>query len=229
MDPTDAAHVLSTPEEYAQFLGELSFEKRIQMLNAFRCAELQGAEELRILAETVDDPDLAAQFARHAADEEKHGAYFARIMEWLGVEPFDPSDEPDHITIGGRLIVDTLNDIEEILPRRGETVGLDRVIPVLTLFQAVESRALVSFEAHRRSFEEADPRVSGLIGEIIADESHHAAYVRKLLDRWAEEGWGEIVRQAREATDAREARAREWAAERLEAERMRDQGRLPEA
>jgi hypothetical protein len=151
MDPTDAAHVLQTPEEYAAFLAGMPFEKRVEMINSFRCAELQGAEELRVLAETTDDPELAAKFARHAADEEKHGAYFAEIMRRLGVEPFDPPNEPDHITIGGRLIVDTLNDIEEILPRRGERVGLDRVIPVLTLFQAVESRALVSFEAHRRS------------------------------------------------------------------------------
>ena len=226
MDPTDAAHVLQTPEEYADFLGGLSFDKRIEMINSFRCAELQGAEELRILADTVDDPDLAKKFARHAADEEKHGAYFGEIMERLGVEPFDPPDEPDHITIGGRLIVDTLNDIEEILPRRGETVGLDRVIPILTLFQAVESRALVSFEAHRRAFEQADPVVAERIAEIIADESHHARYVRTLLDRWAEEGWGDEVREAQEATDAREAKARDRAAERLEAERLREEGKL---
>ena len=164
MDPTDAAHVMQTPDEYADFLSGMSFEKRVEMLNSFRCAELQGAEELRVLSETTDDPDLARKFARHAADEEKHGAYFADIMRRLGVEPFDPPDEPDHITIGGRLIVDTLNDIEEILPKRGETVGLDRIIPVLTLFQAVESRALVSFEAHRRTFEDADP----VIAERIA-------------------------------------------------------------
>jgi len=227
LDPTDAAHVLQTPEEYADFLGGLSREKRIEMLNSFRCAELQGAEELRVLAETVDDEGLAAKFARHAADEEKHGAYFAEIMRRLGVEPFDPPQDPDHITIGGRLIVDTLNDIEEILPRRGERVGLDRVIPVLTLFQAVESRALVSFEAHRRSFEAADERIAELIGQIIADESHHARYVEKLLDEWAEGEYGEVVRQARADTEAREERARAWAAERLEAERLRDEGQIP--
>jgi rubrerythrin len=225
LDPTDAAHVMQTPEEYAEFLSGMSWDARIEMLNSFRCAELQGAEELRVLAETTDDPDLARKFARHAADEEKHGAYFAEIMRRLGAEPFDPPDEPDHITIGGRLIVDTLNDIEEILPRRGERVGLDRVIPILTLFQAVESRALVSFEAHRRSFERADPLVAERIAEIIADESHHARYVRTLLDGWAEAGWGDAVREAQEATDAREARAREWAAERLEAERLRAEGR----
>ena len=101
MDPTDAAHVLSTPEEYGAFLADLPFDKRIEMVNAFRCAELQGAEELRVLADCVDDPDLVAKFSRHAADEEKHGAYFAQIMEWLGVEPFEPSPEPDHITVGG--------------------------------------------------------------------------------------------------------------------------------
>jgi rubrerythrin len=226
VDPTDAAHVLQTPEEYAEFLGGLSFEKRIAMVNSFRCAELQGAEELRALAETVDDPALARKFARHAADEEKHGADFEEIMRRLGAEPFDPPDEPDHITIGGRLIVDTLNDIEEILPRRGETVGLDRVIPILTLFQVVERRALVSFEAHRRTFEESDPVIAQRIGEIIADESHHARYVRALLDRWAEEGWADVVREAQEATDVREAGAREWAAERLEAERLREEGKL---
>lgn len=227
MDPTDAAHVLTTPEEYGEFLTELPFEKRVEMLNSFRCAELQGAEELRVLEETVDDPDLAKKFARHAADEEKHGRYFADIMRRLGVEPFDPPDEPDHITIGGRLIVDTLNDIEEILPKRGETVGLDRVIPILVLFQAVESRALVSFEAHRQSLEAAGNGISELIAEIIADESHHARYVRGLLDQWAEEGWGDVVREAEEATAKREAWAREWAAERLEAERLRDKGELP--
>jgi len=229
MDPTDAAHVLSTPEEYGDFLADLPFAKRIEMLNAFRCAELQGAEELRILADCVEDPDLVAKFSRHAADEEKHGAYFGQIMGWLGVEPFEPSPEPDHITIGGKLIVDTLNDIEEILPTRGETVGLERVIPILVLFQAVESRALVSFEAHRRSFEAADSRIAELIGQIIADESHHAKYVRKLLDQWAENGYGDEVRGAEEATREREAKAREWAAERLEAERLRDRGELPAA
>jgi rubrerythrin len=226
VDPTDAAHVLQTPDEYADFLSGMPFDKRVEMLNSFRCAELQGAEELRVLAETVDDPDLARKFARHAGDEEKHGAYFAEIMRRLGIEPYDPPAEPDHITIGGRLIVDTLNDIEEILPRRGETVGLDRVIPILTLFQAVESRALVSFEAHRRTFEEADPVIAERIAEIIADESHHAGYVRTLLDGWAAEGWGDVVREAKEATDAREATAREWAAERLEAERLREEGKL---
>ena len=225
MDPTDAAHVMQTPEEYAAFLAGMAFEARIEMLNSFRCAELQGAEELRVLADTTDDPDLARKFARHAADEEKHGAYFAEIMRRLGAEPFDPPDEPDHITIGGRLIVDTLNDIDEILPSRGEIVGLDRVIPILTLFQAVERRALVSFEAHRRTFEAVDPVVAERIGEIIADESHHARYVRDLLDRWAADGWADAVREAQEATDAREAAAREWAAERLEAERLRDEGR----
>jgi hypothetical protein len=64
------------------------------------------------------------------------------------------------------------------------------------------------------------------IAEIIADESHHARYVRRLLDRWAEEGWGDAVREARRATEEREARARAWAAERLEAERLRDEGAL---
>ncbi|HEX2503016.1 MAG TPA: hypothetical protein VHK00_03660, partial [Miltoncostaeaceae bacterium] len=58
------------------------------------------------------------------------------------------------------------------------------------------------------------------------DESHHARYVRALLDRWAEEGWADVVRTAQEATDAREAGAREWAAERLEAERLREEGKL---
>jgi hypothetical protein len=83
VDPSDAAHVLTTPEEYARFLSALSFDKRVEMLNAFRCAELQGAEELRVLADTVDDPDLAAKFSRHAADDEKHGAYFGEIMRRL--------------------------------------------------------------------------------------------------------------------------------------------------
>ena len=94
MDPTDAAHVMQTPEEYADFLSGMSFDKRIEMINSFRCAELQGAEELRILADTVDDPDLAQKFARHAADEEKHGAYFGEIMERLGVEPFARRTSP---------------------------------------------------------------------------------------------------------------------------------------
>ena len=84
MDPTDAAHVMQTPEEYADFLSGMSFGKRVEMLNSFRCAELQGAEELRVLSDTTDDPDLARKFARHAADEEKHGAYFADIMRRLG-------------------------------------------------------------------------------------------------------------------------------------------------
>jgi rubrerythrin len=227
VDPTDAAHVLTTPEEYAEFLGDLDFEKRIEMLNAFRCAEIQGAAELRVLEETTDDPDLAVKFARHAADEEKHGRYFGEIMLKLGVEPFEPSSEPDHITIGGKLIVDTLNDIEQILPTPGETVGLDRVIPVLVLFQAVEQRALVSFEAHRRSFEAQSPEIAEKIGEIIADESHHARYVRRLLDEWKAGEYGDIVRQAEADTAAREARAREWAAERMEAERLRERGELP--
>ena len=229
MDPTDAAHVMQTPEEYADFLATMPFEKRIEMINSFRCAELQGAEELRVLSETTDDPELAKKFARHAADEEKHGAYFGEIMECLGVAPFDPPDEPDHITIGGRLIVDTLNDIEEILPKRGETVGLDRVIPILTLFQAVESRALVSFEAHRRTFEGSDPVIAERLGEIIADESHHAKYVQVLREEWAQDGWADEVRAAKDSTDAREASAKVWAAERLEAERLRDVGALPAA
>jgi rubrerythrin len=227
VDPTDAALVLESPEEYSDFLTTLPFDKQVEMLNSFRCAELQGAEELRVLAETVDDADLVKKFTRHAADEERHGALFAEIMQRLGVEPFDPPDEPDHITVGGRLIVDTLNDIEEILPKRGETVGLDRVIPILVLFQAVESRALVSFEAHRRTFEGRDPRIAEIIASIVADESHHARYVRTLLDEWAADGWGEVVREAERATAERESRAREWAAERLEAERLRDAGELP--
>ncbi|MBI2684243.1 MAG: ferritin-like domain-containing protein [Actinobacteria bacterium] len=227
MDPTDAAHVLQTPEEYGAFLKELPFQRRVDMLNAFRCAELQGAAELRVLEETTDDPELAVKFGRHAADEEKHGVYFAEIMERLGVAPFEPSSDPDHITIGGKLIVDTLNDIEEILPKRGERVGLDRIIPVLVLFQAVERRALVSFEAHRRSFEEADPVIATRIGEIIADESHHAKYVKNLLEEWRVGEYGAVVRQAEADTERREAVAREWAAERLEAERLRDRGELP--
>jgi hypothetical protein len=50
--------------------------------------------------------------------------------------------------------------------------------------------------------------------------------VRTLLDHWAEEGWGDAVREAQEATDAREAKARDWAAERLEAERLREERKL---
>lgn len=222
MDPTDAAHVLTTPEEYAEFLSDLPWERRIEMLNAFRCAELQGAEELRVLASVTTDDGLRAKFERHAADEEKHGRYFAEIMRALGTEPFEPSAEPDHITIGGKLIVDTLNDIEEILPRPGEPAGLDRIIPVLVLFQAVERRALVSFEAHRRSLEAIDPGVAERVGEIIADESHHARYVRGLLDEWAEGEYGDVVRRAEADTAAREERARGWAAERMEAERLRE-------
>jgi hypothetical protein len=107
----------------------------------------------------------------------------------------DPTDAAHVLT--------TPEECARFLPRRGETIGLERVIPILVLFKAVERRALVSFEAHRQSFEAADSRVAGMIGEIIADESHHARDVRALLDRWAEEGWGDAVREAERLRDSR--------------------------
>ena len=225
MDPTDAAHVLQTPDEYADFLGGLSFDKRIEMINSFRCAELQGAEELRILSETVDDPDLAKKFARHASDEEKHGAYFGEIMQRLGVEPFDPPDEPDHITIGGRLIVDTLNDIEEILPaRRDRRAGPGDPDP----------HPLPGGREPRPGLVRGPPTRlrGGRPGDRRADRRDHRRREppRPLRARAAgpvgRGGLGGRRRDAQEATDAREERAREWAAERLEAERLREEGKL---
>ena len=72
MDPTDAAHVLQTPDEYADFLTGLPFDKRIEMVNSFRCAELQGAEELRVSVKGEIDEALAA--AWEAPDPEPSSA-----------------------------------------------------------------------------------------------------------------------------------------------------------
>ena len=207
MDPTDAAHVLQTPEEYADFLGGLSFDKRIEMINSFRCAELQGAEELRVLSETVDDPDLAKKFARHAADEEKHGAYFGEIMRAPGRRALRPAGRarPHH----DRRPADRRHaqrhrgdppqarrdrrarpgdpDPHAVPGRREPRAGVVRGPP-----------------AHLRA---------GRPGHRRADRRDHRRREppRTLRPQCCstagpQEGWADAVREAQEATDAREAR-----------------------
>jgi bacterioferritin len=124
-----------------------------------------------IVATGIDFPQVAAEFAEHAAAEQRHMMAIAERIDQLGGDPdFDPASVARRSTTEyGKA--STLVDMIK------EDLVAERV--VIEIY-----RRLVGY------FGNADPTTRRLVEQILADEEEHANDLASLLDRTAAHGHG---------------------------------------
>lgn len=132
--------------------------RRWRRLLAFAEAEAESALELRCAAAATSDPERAALYLKHAADEARHAEILQR-----------------RATLARGSAVS--------LPRRGHARLFERFgEPVFIAYvHRGERRGRRQFEAHVRFFERRDPALAAALKSILADERRHESYTAELL------------------------------------------------
>jgi len=161
----------------ADFVYTLSWRipgRRWRRLLAFAEAEAESALELRCAAAATVDPERAALYLKHAADEARHAQILHRRAALARGAPVT-------------------------LPRRGhgrlyERFG-ERVF--VAYVHRGERRGRRQFEAHVRFFEERDPPLAAALTSILTDERRHERYTGELLEGPFADGAARARRRAR--------------------------------
>ena len=132
--------------------------RRWRRLLAFAEAEAESALELRCAASLTPEPERAALYLRHAADEARHAQILRRWAEVARSAPVQ-------------------------LPRRGHGQLFQRLgeASFVAFVHLGERRGRRQFEAHQRFFERRDPALATAIGSILEDERRHEAYTGELV------------------------------------------------
>jgi hypothetical protein len=176
---------------YAALLAPIAWRipgHAARMLHGFAQAEQGSMVDLLAAANLTPSPERRALYLRHALDEARHAAMFARRSSEL-------SKARGRASLGP-VVADT----EQLFERLGEP-------RFLAFVHLGESRARAQFAAHIRACRgTGDERSAALLVAISADEAEHERYTRALL---VELAGGE--REARRAV----RRAVAWEAFRL--------------
>lgn len=139
-----------------------------ELLNQALAAEILCVLRYRhhqIVAKGIDFPQVAAEFAEHAASEEEHMLMIAERIDQLGGDPdLDPAG------VVGRAIT-----------QYGDPSG-DRSLPSLIRDDLVAERIVI--EVYRKMigwFGTADPTTRRMLEKILEDEEEHARDLADLL------------------------------------------------
>jgi hypothetical protein len=131
-----------------------TWRNRGKRFHSFAQAELSSRYDMLAAANRTLDPELAAAFLRHAADEARHARVFHLRAKDLGYER-----ELDA-------------DFEHLYARLGER-------DFLAFVHRGETRALRQFAVWRKWLGEGRDAV--LLDSVLPDEIHHAKYTGELL------------------------------------------------
>lgn len=169
-----------------------------RMLHGFACAEHGSMIDLHAAANLTPSPERRALYLRHAQDERRHAAMFARRAAelWRAPEGARGGVNRARRPPLGPVIADT----EHLFERLGE-------LGFLAFVHVGEARGRAQFEAHLRTCRRlGDARTAALLETVGADEASHEGYSRALLVALA--GGEHAARRALR-------RARAWEAWRL--------------
>ncbi len=150
--------------------------RRWRRLLAFAEAEAESALELRCAAAATPDPERAALYLKHAADEARH----AEILQRRAT-----------IARGSAVVI----------PHRGHGRLFERFgeLVFVAFVHRGERRGRRQFEAHVRFFETRDPALAAALKSILADERRHERYTGELLEGPLADGAKGARRRARRA------------------------------
>jgi len=132
-------------------------------LMSFARAEYASMLDMQLAAAATEDPERAALYLRHAADEARHARVFARRAAAIQAES------------GGAPSGDT----------QADTVGLFSTLGELEFLAFVhhgEARARAQFDVYRSWFEaQGRQRDLAVFAAVMADEERHERYTGELL------------------------------------------------
>lgn len=147
---------------------KLDLNQAYQLMNEALASEILCVlryKHHQIIAKGIDFPQVSAEFAEHAADEEKHMIMIAERIDQLGG---DPDFNPGTVT--------TRSSTE--YGSQGPSVPLDQLIKE----DLVAER--IAIEVYRKLIEffgEGDPTSRRIFERILEDEEEHANDLADLL------------------------------------------------
>jgi rubrerythrin len=161
--------------------------RRARKLLRFAETEADGGRDLARAAELTRDPMLRRLYFRHADDEQRHAALFARRgRELLAAAPgADRAFEANWLAPGERGLDDLRVEAEA-----DETL--------LAFLHLSEHAAAGRFAAYAEVLD-SDPQTRALFARILEDEAFHMAYTRRQLARLSPKKQGIRLWQARAA------------------------------
>lgn len=136
----------------------LDLEEVYKLLNSALATEIMCVLRYRhhqIIAKGIDKPQVAAEFAEHAVDEERHMMMIAERINQLGGNPdFNPATILERTATEYGTGVDLLKLIEEDL--------------------IAERIAIMVYRDMINWFGASDPSTRRMLEEILKDEEEHA-------------------------------------------------------
>jgi len=145
----------------------LDIHEACQLLNAALATEIMCVLRYRhhqIIAKGIDKPQVAAEFAEHAQDEERHMMMLAERINQLGGNPdFNPGTVEQRTATEYGLGKDLLSLIEEDL--------------------VAERIAIMVYRKMIEWFGRDDPTTRRMLEEILQDEEDHADDLADLLTK----------------------------------------------
>ena len=148
-------------------------ENELWILSYYRESELAGALVMGRLARLTDDDDLRVNLTEHCAEEAQHAWLWTQTILEVGGTPLKVSE-----TYQTRYYAET-----------GQPTT---VIEVLALTQVFERRVMKHFR-HHLSRPGTHPAVARTLRKMIADEAGHIGWVKRRLDRCADQTGRRVV------------------------------------
>jgi rubrerythrin len=159
-------------------------------LSVAASGEAQGGWENARIAALTRDAELRPKIARHGLDEDKHGRLFEALLRKRGLEAVEvPLDANytillEHAGIG----------LSHERLRQDAPLSDEEIIKYLVHSRVTEQRAAEEVAMQKRLFGE-DPDLGKAIRMISDDEDNHLAYCHEELLRFAERGYGGLIRR----------------------------------
>jgi hypothetical protein len=162
--------------------------RRLRTLQSFAATEADGGRDLELAARRTHNEELRGHLLRHAADEQKHAAFFRRYAAEARAALARHDGEPAE--------ADQAYDLSR--GKRGHEIdahGFFRAglfdelgeVAYVAMLHVAEQRAAELFSTHRR-LNAHDAPLAESFDEILRDEKYHVAYTARLLERWRAAG-----------------------------------------
>ena len=123
-------------------------------------------------------PELAASMKRHAADERKHAALYARAIERMGQPVLDFGDDD----VFNHVIRSHTRAAWRIDPRDGQDVVRLKIAHFLAHAHFLEKRVTRSVRFHAEGCARAGrEEIRAVVERVLADEERHVGYTAEAL------------------------------------------------
>ncbi len=160
--------------------------------NAF--VEGEGARKLWALSAQCPVGQTAAQIKRHAIDESRHAQYYIRIVEIVFPDSIADEIRPDLDALSPRYLPTTAAPVD--LAMKSEKRVVDELIQMNIGEIRTRINQLLLRPVARAYCNERDDdlvKLRRVLDRLMRDETRHIYYTAQLLERYALDGWGELI------------------------------------